>query len=179
MQDSQLISLLRTNIITGQAIVGLVDIPVIQAFQPRQQGVNDEPTIFLYKVGDRRYGYPYQGDVWDTDSSTIVHTQLQKYETTYQISALAIQDPSITGANTASDILNLVACALSDITIINTFEAQDVGILRITDVRNPYFTDERGRFESSPSMDITLTHERIITSTSNVLEEVELEIITV
>ena len=106
----------------------------------------------------------------------MVHTENQKYETTFQLSVLATQFPATPTQYTASDICNLCAAILQSSVAIQAFEAQGVGIERVTDVRNPYFTDDRGQFEASPSFDYVLTHNQTITSTTPIISETVLQI---
>ena len=179
MLDNALIQLIISTIIAGETIAGITGTPIKQAFQPTNQGVNTGPTAYLYKIGDHRYGSVQCSDVWNQTSSTIVHTEIEQYETTFQISALATQNPATPTQYTASDILNLIASILQSQVTIATFEAQGMGILRVADVRNPYFLDDRQRYEANPSLDFVLTHKQIITSTTPVLQSTVLQILTV
>lgn len=176
MLDNQLIALIISTIIGQEAIADIAGTPIKQAFQPTNQGVNTQPTAYLHKVGDRRYGFRQTQDVWDAINSVMVHQETQQYETTFQISTLATQNPADTSQYTASDILNLIAYILQSAKTVAILQAQGVGILRVSDVRNPYFTDDRDRFEASPSMDFTLTHKQVITSTVPSVTRTELVI---
>lgn len=176
MYDNQLIALILNTIIAGEDIAGIPGTPVKQAFQPTQQGLNTCPTAYLYKLYDHRMGFPYRGDVWNPATSQMVHTELQQYETTFQISALATQDPKTPTQYTASDILNLIAYILQSSVAIAVFEAQGVGIERVTQVRNPYFLDDRQRNEAAPNLDFTMTHKQIIASTSPIISESILQV---
>lgn len=158
---------------------GIPDVIVKQSFQPTQQGVNTKPTAYLHKIMDNRYGFPEWSEVWDADSETMIHGDVQQYQTTFQMSALATQDPSVPSNFTAADILNRVAYILQSQPTIATFESQGVGILRVTDIRNPYFTDDRERNEASPSFDFVLTHKQIIMSTSAIITKTELNILEI
>ena len=133
MLDKPLITLIRNALIAGEAVANIAGLPIKQAFQPTQQGVNSEPTAYIFKISDKRYGFPYKADVWDANNQIMVHTELQQYETTFQISALSTQDPSDLTSYTASDILNSIAYILQSDTTIKTLQASDVGILRIMD----------------------------------------------
>lgn len=179
MLDNELIALVLTTLIAQESIAGISGTPIKQAFQPTQQGANVQPTGYFYKVGDRRRGYPFREDVYDSDQQAMVHTEKQAYETTFQISVLATQNPSTPTQYTASDILNLIAYILQSAQTVAALEAQSVGILHIGDVRNPYFVDDRQRFEASPSLDFTLTHYQVITSTMPVVSTTEYQILTV
>lgn len=103
----------------------------------------------------------------------------QQYETTFQIMALSTQYPETPNAYTASDIVNAVAYCLQCDSAIETLENQGVGVLRVTDVRNPPFIDDRDRYEFGPSFDFTLTHKQIITNTIPVLETEEIAIYSI
>lgn len=179
MRDNELIALIIDTVVSQEAAAGIPGLPLKQAYQPTQQGVNTGPTGYLHKIGDRRVGFPLVSDRWDPDLEKMVHTELQKYETTIQFSALATQDPKTPERYTASDILNLVAYTLQSSAAIAAFEAAGVGVLRVTDVRNPYFLDDRQRFEASPSFDATFTHQRVVVTYSPVVSVEEYQIIPI
>ncbi len=203
MRDNDLFRLIIAIIKAGRATTGLGTIEIQQAFQPTLQGVPTGQRFFIYKVGDRRIGSPQRSNVWMTsadlalaadngaaitteandtiglDGNQMVHQELQQYETTFQISALAVQNPSDSNSETASDLINLAAYILQSDSAIDTFEAAGVGILRIGDVRNPYFMDDRQQNEASPSFDFILTHKQVIISLAPFVETTEFQILRV
>lgn len=179
MLDNQLIALIRNTIIASEADAGIPNTPIAQAFQPTQQGVNSVPTAYLHKVGDRRVGYPQRLDVWNAGDEVMEHQELQQYETTFQISVLATQKPATPDDYTASDILNLIAYTLQCQKAVELFAAQGVGIERVMAVRNPYFLDDKQRFEASPSFDFIMTHKQIISSVGKALQTIELDVVNV
>jgi len=179
MLDNQLIASVIEAILKGELIAGIQGTPLAQAFQPTEQGVNSEPTIFFYKVADKRLGSPGRSDVYDEANQRMVHTELQQYETTFQMSALALQSPQTEQNYTASDILNLVAYILQSEATIDFLQSKGIGIEKINDVRNPYFKDDADRYEANPSMDIVFTHKQIISNAIPVIIEEVLQIITV
>lgn len=179
MLDNALIALVISTISAQEAIAGIPGTPIAQAFQPTQQGVAKTKTAYLHKLGDRRVGSPYRTNIWDADNEVEVHTETQQYETDFQISVLSTQNPSTPEAYTASDIVNLIAYTLQSTKTIETLEAQGVGILRVREVRNPYFMDDRARYEASPSFDFTLTHKQIISSTVGIISDKEFRILSV
>jgi hypothetical protein len=179
MLDNALIKLLLSVIYEQEATAGISGTPIKQAFQPTRQGVNTQPTAYLYKISDSRIGFPYRSDIWDKAASRMVHTELQQYATTFQFSALATQDPQTPTQYTAADILNLIAYCLQSDAAVAALECQRVGILRVTDVRNPYFLDDRQQNEACPSFDVTLTHEQVIRSSIPIIETTEIRIATV
>lgn len=179
MLDNPLITLVISAILAGESAANIAGTPVKQAFQPTAQGVNTRPTAYLYKLYDHRVGFVARTDVWDKVNGFMVHTETQQYTTTFQISTLATQDPKTPTQYTASDILNLIASILQSSVTIATLEAQDVGILHIDEVRNPYFLDDFQRNEASPSLDFTLAHHQTITTRSPIISEYEYRIIEV
>jgi hypothetical protein len=172
MLDNQLITLLISTIIAGEADAGIAGSPIQQAFQPTQQGVPKTASAFMYKVGDIALGSPQRSDTW-TDPM-IVHVETQDYETTFQISALSIQSPTNQSQYTASDILNLIRSILQSSNTIATLAAQGVGMLRVHEIRNVPFSDDFGRNEYSPSLDFIVQHKQITTSTAPIVSEVEI-----
>jgi hypothetical protein len=187
------------NVITTEGGSGIeadtVVVPVLQAYQPTMQGVNTAPALYIHKIGDRRVGSPRRNSKWvttysqlatesdqgiatesgigiaadGTQQSSMVHTETQRYETTFQLSALATQDPSTPMQLTASDLVNFAAAVVQSDAFIEAIEAQGVGVLKIFDIRNPYFTDDRGQFEASPSFDFVLCHNQTLISQVPVL----------
>lgn len=180
MLDNALFALLIATIKGQLATANLpANLPIVQAFQPTQQGVNTQATAYLYKIGDHRLGTPYRTDAWDVVNGVMMHTELQDYETTFQISALVTQDPLTPTQLTASDVLNQIAYILQSSKTIAALAAQSVGMLRVEEVRNPYFTDDRGRNEASPSFDFVVQHKQIVMSQSDPISDVTFDLVPV
>lgn len=159
MQDNKLIAALIATIRTGAVSVGLPDgIAVKQANQPTQQGAESGAAIYLTKVIGNRCGWPGHVEYFDAQAMKMRRRTTQVYQTTFQINALARQNPADVNSLTASDILDRVATLLNGPIGMALLRKTGIGVLRVTDVRNPYFKDDMGRFESSPSFDIVLTH---------------------
>jgi hypothetical protein len=172
MTDNQLIKLFRPIVVAGLAALGYSSVGVVQNNQPTVQGAATGPTVYFYKIGDKRYGFLERSDAYNSEDNDFVHTETQKYETTFQVSALVRQDPAVTTSYTASDLVNAVAMILASDAARETMLAAGVGILRVMDVRNPYFLDDHDQFEASPSFDFVLTYDRTIQTTVPVVESV-------
>lgn len=223
MLDNQLFTLIINTIVAAEANLGIAGMPIAQAFQPTNQGVNTQPTAYLWKIGDKRIGSPQRTETMgDLNLTTelganittegqlnlltelglniitesgfnliteqsqdilaeniLVHTEAQWYETTFQISCLVTQNPATPMQYTASDILNLIAYILQSTSTIAAFNAQGIGILRVMDVRNPYFRDDRGQFDASPSLDFVITHQQIIQKASDIISSTVINIIEI
>lgn len=172
MLDNQLIQLFVPIIQQGLIAAGYTNITTKAAYQPTQQGINTNATVYFFKLYDHRYGFLKRQDVWNANTNQMIHTETQNYETTFQISALVIQDPKNI-SYTASDLVNTVAQIMQSDATRQTLLNGGVGIYRITEVRNPYFVDDKGRFEASPSFDFTLTHQQISTTIDPVIQNIQ------
>lgn len=164
MLDNQLIAIFRPIILAGLSALGYSSVEVVGAGQPTLEGVPTGPTIFYLKTGDHRYGYLKRKTVYNPNTNVLDHIEIQHYETTFQVNALALQNPATPSAPTASDFVNMVAAIMQSDSTRVTLQQNSIGIYRITDVRNPYFVDDIDVFEASPSFDFTLTHKQISTT---------------
>lgn len=175
MTDNELIRAFWPILKDGLIAAGYTDVVSKQANQPTQQGTNTPPTVYFYKVGDKRYGFLRRDNVWNTVDGIMEHIEEQWYETTFQMSALVIQNPS-NPEYTASDLVNETAAIMQSDKTREQLLIKGIGILRVTEVRNPYFTDDRDRFEASPSFDFVLTHKQTRVTTDPVIESFEFNI---
>jgi len=139
--------------------VGIPDVPVVQRYQPQTGGVSTGVQIMLDKIGDKRYGFPREVDVWDEDAQEMVHTHTQLIESNFQISAM--QPNGATEDVTASDVVGDVADLLQTQAAVAHFRGRGLAFVRVTDIRNPAFTDDRDRNEKEPSFDFTVLHSRV------------------
>lgn len=161
MNDKQMAVLLMAQILPAlQATAGMASVKMARNFQPRQHGTSSGPYVYFYKLGDKRYGSPARKDQYAPITGDFQHVETQVYESTYQFSAWIPQDPTNTNGLTESDILNAVSGIIQSDAILSAFQAQGVGVLRVTDVRNPYIVDDHDQFEAVPSFDVVLTHKR-------------------
>ena len=185
MLDNQLFTLILSTLNGQLADVGLAGTIIAKAYQPIREGVEQSsissPTVsaYLTKLYDLRDGFPGQADEWSDTSNTETQTQTQVYHSTFQLSTLAVQQPGNVTQLTASDVANLLAALLQNPITMALFQAQGVGILTITDIRNPYFLDDRDRYEASPSFDFTLVHNQVLTKSVPFSDTVTLTLLPV
>ncbi len=177
--DNTLIQLFLPIINTGLIADGFTNVSVKQSNQPTMQGINTNPTVYFYKTGNKRYGYLGRYDRWNSMTSTMVHTEHQYYECTFNVAALVLQNPLDITIPTASDLVNEVACIMQSDNTRYILNQSDVGILRIQNIVNPYFFDDRDNFEASPSFEFTLLYENIRTSTTPIISAFNANIIGV
>lgn len=156
MLDNALILLFLPIIQNGLTADGFEGVVVKQANQPTQQGINVGPTLYFFKVGDVPVGLiSTQETLID---GVLTDSTYQWYQTTFRISALVLQDPTTPSQYTASDLVNEARAIMQSQITVETLAQSDVGILRVTEVGNQYFKDDRDQFEANPSFDFTLTH---------------------
>ena len=157
MNDNVVFKAIRDIIITGMVDDNVL---VVAKQQPSPQGVPSGPTIFFEKLFDHRYGWPKMDYVSLNGLPPYAEQVTQKYEMTLQISALSVQDPKTPTQMTASDLVSKVAMIFTSRTMIGQLLAQGLSVLRSTEVRNIYFTDDRDRQEAHPSFDLVITYEK-------------------
>ena len=155
---------------------------ILQKNQPTQQGAPSGPTVYLENLFDKRYGFTgafldLQAD--KTQFPDIPERYTQVMLSTYQISALVIQDPTNIALPTAKDVANYVAMLLSVDAILMSLRAQGIKVLRITDVTNPYWVDDRERFEANPSFNVVLQHQQDLDLTVPDISATEVDIYAV
>ena len=156
--DNSLIQLFLPIIKAGLTADGFTTTVVKQSNQPTQQGIPTAPTVYFFKAYNYRYGFLGRKDIWNTMTSQFDHVEGQYFESTFQVSALVLQDPTDLTIPTASDLVNEVASIMQSDSTRAILKTSGVGILRVTDITNPYFVDDHDNFEASPSFDFTLTY---------------------
>ena len=157
--DNSLIQLFLPIIQNGLIADGFLDVIVKQANQPTQQGINTGPTVYFYKIGSKRYGYLGRYDKWNSGTGKMVHTEAQYFECTFQISALVLQNPITPNQYTTSDLVTEVSSIMQSDNTRYILNNANVGILRVQDITNPYFVDDRDNFEAHPTFDFTLLYQ--------------------
>jgi len=158
LTDNQIIQIFLP-IINAQLIIdGFTNVSVKQSNQPTMQGINKNPTIYFYKLANKRYGFLGRKDVWDAASLQMVHTESQYIESTWTMQSLVLQSPATPNQYTASDLANEAAWIMQSDKTRDILNTNGIGILRVTDLSNAYFTDDRDNFEAAPSFDFTLIY---------------------
>jgi hypothetical protein len=165
MTDNQLFTLVRGILLAQLPTRGLDGWKVARKFQPLQNGANAAPTVYVFKVADKRHGSPQQRAGWNPDTLTMDKVESQQMETTFQAS-IEMDEGTDANALTPSDAANEVAAIMQSDEALAALQAQGVGILRIGAVLNPYNVNDRNRFDANPSFDFVLTYRRARTATT-------------
>lgn len=167
MTDNQLIQLFLPIIQNGLIADGFNGITVKQSNQPTQQGIPTSPILYFYKLASKRYGFLGRHDKWVINS--MIHTESQYMETTFRISSLVLQYPITPNQYTASDLIYEVSSIMQSDSTRDILNKSNIGILRVVNLPNPYFVDDRDQFEASPSFDFTLTYQNFRNSINPII----------
>lgn len=177
MLDWELYKLIKDVVNAQLAFANIPGVTVDQAYQPVRQGVQNKASAYVEKLFDVRDGYPREEYLWDGKQETKTMTQV--ILSTFQLTALNVPQPANKTQYTASDIANLIAATLQSDTAISMFKDGGAGILNITQVRNPKFSDDYDRWEASPSFDFVLTHKQVLSGTTSTITDVNFNTLSV
>jgi hypothetical protein len=172
MLDSALQILLRSTILTGLTVRGYSSVLVKASRQPRQAAVPTAATVFISFMSSKRYGFPQKGQVWDSGNGVFQKTETQLYETTYQIAALSPQSAATPTAPTTDDLVRIVSNWLASDAAVAILGADQVGVLRVQDIQNLWFEDDKGQYESNPTFNIVLRHNDAFTTPVNAVQSI-------
>lgn len=156
-KDNQIIQIFLPIIQQGLITDGFLDVTVKQSNQPTQQGIPTTPIVYFFKVYNKRYGFLGRYDKY-INSPMMQHHEVQYMEITFQLSSLVLQYPITPNQYTASDLINEVASIMQSDNTRSILNNSGIGILRVMEISNPYFVDDRDQFEASPSFNFTLTY---------------------
>lgn len=179
MTEKQLYTLLCTVIADGLLTMFGLDgtaVNVRQGYQPTIQGRPGGPAVLLTNQPARRYGFLGRTDVWDDNTQTMVHTETQVMTTQFQVGALWPQNPLAEDAETsptAGDLVNYATRIIQSDAGREALKTGGASILRVTDIQNPNFKNDRDQFESSPSFTFTVCHTFVDVSTTPVVDQAD------
>lgn len=167
MNEKQLAALIVSELTAGLQRAD-VDLPVIAGNQPTTQG-REDAGVYFFPIDDpvggwqgRSYGSTTDGTLPMRDSQTV--------ETSFQVQALLPDDPTDITGPTALDVLHTARMVIASLPFVQAMVSAGAGVQRPTDVRTPYFTNDRDQFEMVPSFDFTVSHERAIIQTIGAVE---------
>jgi hypothetical protein len=177
MKDNDLLIFVGNMIEEGLAHWN-VAAEIVQKPLPDQQGTPSAPTVFFERMFDLHHGSPQVGLSHITPAREFKESERQVVNTVIQISCRYRQDPLVTSTPTAPDLANMMKMFLQSRYSIAKFKAVEVAMLRVTDVRNDKFENDLHQFESFPSFDITLIHNRVFEFITPAAYSAEEEFIT-
>lgn len=152
MTQNEQVAVFLAVIKAGLQEKGFGDIAVRRAYQPRR-GATPDKLVSFFPVSSKLYGFFGKTQKVGT---VIEEKTEQVVETIWQFQAQFKETAN--SELTATDILLIVSDILRDGR--EEMRAQGVNMLRITDIRNPYFLDSSDEYTASPSFDIILQTNR-------------------
>lgn len=176
MTETALFTLLVSIISAGLTARGINGVTVAQKYQPTQQGVPSAKSVHLFRISDTPLGHTRRDSVWSIPDSTMTDTELQTMLVTFQVSALVTPNPADLNALTAADLVRVVRRIMQSSSTIATLRQNGAATFRVAAIRNPPFTDDRGRNEFSPNFDFVISYDEISTAEAAPVETVELNI---
>jgi len=156
--DNSIIKIFLPILNSALVADGFTNVVVQQSSQPTLQGINTKASIYFFKVGSKRYGFLGRNDRWNADDEEMEHVEKQYYESTWQLMSLVLQNPSTANQYTASDLVDESASIMQSDKTRDILNNNGIGILRIQNISNPYFVDDRDNFEASPALEFTLVY---------------------
>lgn len=159
MNDKDLITAIRSELVRELPGQGYSGVQILQDYQPDNEGRVTGPVVYIHKISDPRYGWQSRVEFENPLTGAISRTESQWMRSGYQFTCLAPGYPS--------DLANTCAMLMNSRSVIDSLMAKGVGIERITEIRTPYFKNDRDQFEQTPSFDVIFTHQRTITTGSN------------
>ena len=166
--DIELITLAKSILDAGLAALS-ISATVKRGNQPTQQGFVGGPGVYIWPIDGDKYGFQSRDDKYDSTAGHIVHTERYRCETPFQFTCIAL-----TGDNTftSGDLAFNCAALLQSDAAIATMQAADVAVLRVSQVRNVPFLDDKNVYKHSASFDVVFTHHREIVGTVPAIETI-------
>lgn len=175
MTANETLAILISAVSTIMAQTGM-PVDVQAAFQPTNQGTQVAPFIAIHYVSSRRYGFPQVVETYNASTTSFDRVESYILEETYQFTAYAMADPANTTPPTAYDYAKRAAAVLQSAQLRGILLKYGIGFQRVTDIRTPFFIDDRERQEMSPSFDFTITREETVNYSVPVVVDTEIDI---
>lgn len=153
MDSKPLRAEIRRLLLLRLAEQGLTDIHVLASYQPSTQGV-ERDSIYFFDIDGERVGWQARS----YNPATRMRKERQNAESPMQFGALVKKD----SAFTAADLLSRAAMIINSLGFIDDCQRSGIGVQMISTIRKPYFKNEKGQFEQSPSFDVVFSHHQTI-----------------
>lgn len=158
MLDNQLNIILREQLGALFPSRASLTVEFKQNYQPTQQSRKNAATVYFKKLFDHRYGYRSNRSEWNEDLQVMQRIEEQVIESTFQFAVTMNIDPNDETAYTHSDVLKLVASVVQSPDFIKELYKNGLQVLRVMDIRNTPYQNDRDNFEDNPTFDVIITH---------------------
>lgn len=175
MNEKALGILIRRELLAGLARYGVTDLPVKQGYQPTTQG-RVTRCLYFWSLPDTPEGWQYRKHTLDEGTMLASTEETQIIASTFQMGVLVPDDPTNLTQKTAKDLTVLARMVVQSQPFLRAMKAENVGVRRPSDVRNPQFVNDRDQYEFNPSFDFTVTHKQVIIQLTDSIERVEVNI---
>lgn len=172
MNDMQLRSAIRTALLPRLVARGFTGVAVKAGNQRLQQGAETAPTIYMDRLPSLNVGHPDRSESWDNTLGQM-HTEEQIVATTFQFMSLVTQDQTNTSSYSAGDLARAASQIMQSDAVLAQLRQAGIATERVTEIRNPYYTDDRNQFAETPSFDVTFTYTESHTESIEVLQSAE------
>lgn len=162
MTDNDLFALLISTVEAGLVAWPLPGFTVEQKQQPTQQGIPVDKTVYIEKLFDRAYGHAAVSYTTNIDPDKLNENEKQLYQSTFQFTAQVRQRPEDITIPTASDVVSAVRAIVQRRSTLRLLAAENVSVLRVSEIHNPYITGDQDRQEAMPTFDLVVNYVRDI-----------------
>ena len=171
MTDNELMAELVGTIKDGFPIYSMPEPnQVRQSYQPKSHGTPSPPFVYIHRISSHRYGFQSSRSMDMLGEQ--IETETQTIEKVFQIGGEALEETPTLAELTAYDYVENTSIILNSQYARERLKLAGICLLRITDIRNPYFMNERERYQQDPSFDFTViytqTRSRIIPSIESI-----------
>ncbi|MDE1497434.1 hypothetical protein KKJ25_21715 [Xenorhabdus bovienii] len=154
MTDNEVYVVIRQQLLK-QLSEANITIPVVAGFQSTKQG-REASFVMFFPIEEAAHGW--QGRNYHIVGRDANHRETQLVEKTLQVQCVGTH-----GTFTANDITATVRMIINSLPFVEALRKQGIGVQRAGNLRTPFFINDQGNYEMSPSFDVKITHPRVIT----------------
>ncbi|WP_237386224.1 phage gateway protein [Xenorhabdus sp. Sc-CR9] len=153
MTDNEVYIAIRAQLLKQLNEAGIA-VPVVAGFQSTKQGREDSFVMF-FPIEEAAQG-------WQGRNYHVVGRDANHRETQWVEKTLQVQGVGTVQALTANDITATVRMMVNSLPFVEALRKQHIGVQRAGNLRTPFFINDQGNYEMSPSFDVKITHSREI-----------------
>ena len=143
-------------------------------WQSTQQARPSEPTVFFANIGVVRYGWPGKNSRWIDAQQKMLDVEEWRSEMTVQVSAQLPQDAVYdVGSITPNDAVQTIAAVMQNDGWLQAIKAYGMQVLRISQIRNMPYKNDRDQWEYVPMFDAVLCYTDITTAEGKLISQFE------
>jgi hypothetical protein len=164
MTDLELLALVQNQLSAAQVAAGY-NYVIIKAAQPTQQGTPSASSITFKKKWDIAYGFPQTSESFDSVNNIFTEITTQYVESYFEIGAFINEIPG-EYSPTGSDVIGMLQLYLSSAANLRILSANSAGMLRIRELTNLYYDNDKSQYQALPTFEWVITHQKVINNTA-------------